>query len=43
MADQFGHSVMAGEMYAKVVYLQKSVKRKKKLLSIRSQKSTNLF
>ena len=29
MADQFGHSVMAGEMYAKVVYLQKSVKRKK--------------
>ena len=29
MVDEFGHSVMAGEMYAKVVYLQISVERKK--------------
>ena len=31
----FGHSIMAGEMYAKVVYLQKSVERKK---TVKSQK-----
>ena len=31
----FGHSIMAGEMYAKVVYLQKSVERKK---IVKSQK-----
>ena len=31
MVDEFGHSVMAGEMYAEVVYLHKSFDRKKTL------------
>ena len=35
MINEFGHSFLAGEMYAEVIYLQKSLERKK---SVKYQK-----
>ena len=40
MIDEFGHSVLAEEMYAEVISLQKSFERKK---SVKNQKNTKLF
>ena len=42
MVDEFCHSVMAGEMYAKVVYLKESDERKT-VKHQKPKKSTNLF
>ena len=40
MIDEFGHSLLAGEMYAEVISLQKLLERKK---SVKKQKNTKLF
>ena len=42
MVDEFCHSVIAGEMYAEVVYLKESVERKTVKYQ-KPKKSTNLL